>query len=280
MNHLIGAYLRSGTVIQISFWLTLCTLAGYLAGIFIGRKWWGKICSHMLALNMILFLVNIFIGWTVKGRPPFQSLLESLYLLGFFLLLFGAWAGLVRGAHIAGLVASALVLLIHFYGFARPDLEPVFSPPALKSFWFVPHVISYFLAYSAFVFSSLGAIVVILNHPGKSRFYENYLGGPEFDWDYYLNKMAAIGFTALTIGLVLGSVWSKNIWFSYWIWDFKQVWAVITWLIFSVFLHCRYVLGWSGRKSSWLILLGLAVIIFTYLGLNFLPFSNFNRHTF
>lgn len=280
MINIVGNYFRSGAVIQVSFWLTVCGLIGYLAGIFVRRKWWIRICSHFLALNMVLFLAHIIISWSELGRPPFQSLLESLYLLGFFLLFYGSWTGHFRGAHISGMTAQALALFIHIYRFVKPDLEPVFSPPALTSYWFIPHVISYFLAYGAFIFSALGAVIIILNPRGQSWFRMSYLGGPEFDWDHHVNRMVSVGFTALTIGLAMGSIWSKNAWFSYWIWDYKQVWAVMTWLIFAVYLHSRYIHDWSGRRSAWLILLGLAVIIFTYLGLNFLPFSDFNRHSF
>ena len=67
------------------------------------------------------------------------------------------------------------------------------------------------------------------------------------------------------------SVWAHNAWGSYWSWDPKETWSLITWLIYAALLHLRLVRGWRGKRTAVLSLVGFASVLFTYLGVNYLP---------
>ena len=83
-------------------------------------------------------------------------------------------------------------------------------------------------------------------------------------------RTISFGFPMLTIGIIAGAVWANEAWGSYWSWDPKETWALITWLIFATYLHARITKGWEGKKTAILGGLGFFVIWICYLGVNFL----------
>ena len=83
-------------------------------------------------------------------------------------------------------------------------------------------------------------------------------------------KMITIGFPLLTLMLITGSIWANRAWGSYWSWDPKEDWALITWLVYATYLHVRITRGWSGRKSAYFSIVGFAVVMFTFLGVTYL----------
>lgn len=87
------------------------------------------------------------------------------------------------------------------------------------------------------------------------------------NWSY---RIIGLGFPFLTIGIISGGVWANEAWGSYWSWDPKETWALITWLVFATYLHARITKGWQGKKTAILGGLGFFVIWICYLGVNFL----------
>jgi cytochrome c-type biogenesis protein CcsB len=83
-------------------------------------------------------------------------------------------------------------------------------------------------------------------------------------------RIIGLGFPLLTIGIIAGAVWANEAWGSYWSWDPKETWALITWLVFAAYLHARITRGWQGRKPAILASLGLVVVWICYLGVNLL----------
>jgi cytochrome c-type biogenesis protein CcsB len=83
-------------------------------------------------------------------------------------------------------------------------------------------------------------------------------------------RMIGLGFPLLTIGIIAGAVWANEAWGSYWSWDPKETWAMITWLMFAAYLHARITRGWQGRKPALLAASGFVVVWICYLGVNLL----------
>lgn len=88
--------------------------------------------------------------------------------------------------------------------------------------------------------------------------------------DNYSYRILALGFPLLTVGILSGAVWANQAWGSYWSWDPKESWALITWLVFAVYLHARITKGWSGQRPAIIATLGFFVVWFCYLGVNLL----------
>ena len=83
-------------------------------------------------------------------------------------------------------------------------------------------------------------------------------------------RIIGLGFPLLTVGIISGGVWANEAWGSYWSWDPKETWALITWLVFAAYLHARITKGWQGRKPAFLAAGGFGIIWVCYLGVNLL----------
>ncbi|NJM46062.1 MAG: c-type cytochrome biogenesis protein CcsB [Alkalinema sp. RU_4_3] len=83
-------------------------------------------------------------------------------------------------------------------------------------------------------------------------------------------RIIGLGFPLLTIGIISGGVWANEAWGSYWSWDPKETWALITWLMFAAYLHTRITRGWQGRRPAYLAAAGFVVVWICYLGVNLL----------
>jgi cytochrome c-type biogenesis protein CcsB len=81
-------------------------------------------------------------------------------------------------------------------------------------------------------------------------------------------RMIAIGWPLLTAGIITGAVWANSAWGTYWSWDPKETWSLITWFIYAIYLHARYVRGWKGTQMAVISAVGFIAVIFTYLGVN------------
>jgi cytochrome c-type biogenesis protein CcsB len=82
-------------------------------------------------------------------------------------------------------------------------------------------------------------------------------------------KSIAVGFPLFTIGgLIMGAIWANSAWGKYWTWDPKETWSLITWFVYALYLHARFVGGWRGKRVAILAVIGFVAVIFTYLGVN------------
>jgi len=88
--------------------------------------------------------------------------------------------------------------------------------------------------------------------------------------DLLIYQSAALGFVFLAIGIITGSVWAHYAWGAYWSWDPKETWSLITWLVYAIMIHARYVRGWHGKRLAVLAVIGFVCMLFTYLGVNLL----------
>ena len=88
--------------------------------------------------------------------------------------------------------------------------------------------------------------------------------------DDIIHKTLVFGFLWLSAGIITGAVWANSAWGTYWSWDPKETWSLITWFVYAATLHARFTRGWGGRRIAWLAVLGFLSVIFTYYGVNFL----------
>jgi cytochrome c-type biogenesis protein CcsB len=98
-------------------------------------------------------------------------------------------------------------------------------------------------------------------------FFKPYMP-PLIQLDDVTYRMIAIGWPLLTAGIITGAVWANSAWGTYWGWDPKETWSLITWFIYAIYLHARYVRGWKGSQMAVISAVGFLAVIFTYLGVN------------
>jgi cytochrome c-type biogenesis protein CcsB len=201
------------------------------------------------------------------GHAPLSNLYESLV---FFAWAIGLALIVVRykyGADIVVLLGLPLVFLVMASTFL---LDHTIKPliPALQSNWLAAHVITCFLGYGCFTVSFVAAAVLLLTGASRSGEKRPLRGGVLDDIVY---KSVLVGFPMLTIGIVTGAAWADYAWGSYWSWDPKETWSLITWLVYAAFLHARLARGWTGNRTALLSVAGFSAVLFTYFGVNYLP---------
>lgn len=111
--------------------------------------------------------------------------------------------------------------------------------------------------------------LIIEEDNSSARVKENRLSLLE-SIDNLSYRTISFGFPLLTIGIIAGAVWANEAWGSYWSWDPKETWALITWLVFASYLHARITKSWQGKKPAIIASLGFVVVWICYLGVNFL----------
>jgi len=279
----------------ITYWTNLSLFSDSVLLPKIGR-------TSTLIANLLLFFI-LCSRWIVAGYFPLSNLYESLLFLTWLLLTIYFYIETKTKSKLIGSVLIPVALLIN--GFANLTLSPEMqkaSPlvPALQSNWLMMHVSMMLLSYGTLIIGSLLCILFLVISRYKDidfkviddsslplynimlDYYETKLLSPSNEiselgklkllqsidnWSY---RIIGLGFPFLTIGIISGGVWANEAWGSYWSWDPKETWALITWLIFAIYLHARITKGWEGKKTAILGGLGFFVIWICYLGVNFL----------
>ncbi|MDP3695448.1 MAG: c-type cytochrome biogenesis protein CcsB, partial [Desulfocapsaceae bacterium] len=212
------------------------------------------------------------------GRAPLTNMYESVVFFAWtiiFIYLIIEWKFKTR---IIGAFAVPFALLAMAYASFASGITKEIVPliPALQSNWLITHVVTCFIGYAAFaVAAGLGIMYLIKNTSETRQAASNdttLLGSlpPLKVLDDITHKTMVFGFLWLSIGIITGAIWANSAWGTYWSWDPKETWSLITWFIYAITLHARYTRGWGGTRIAWLAIFGFISVIFTYYGVNFL----------
>ena len=166
-----------------------------------------------------------------------------------------------------GVVVAPVVFLIIGYA-AMQNREVRELMPALKSGWLAVHVSTAIISYGAFGVSFAVSLLYLLRGRKKdSEFWQKNI--PEEErLDLISYRAVSLGFLFLTFVIVTGAIWAEQAWGSYWSWDPKETWALITWIIYAIYLHLRLSRGWKGKAAAIFAVIGFICVIFTYIGVN------------
>lgn len=213
-------------------------------------------------------MLTIFIAglWLSLERPPLRTMGETRLWYSLFALLSGLFTYIVwhyRWILSFSTVLATVFIMINIF---RPEIHDQTLMPALQSPWFIPHVTVYMFSYSL-----LGCAFIIAV-AGLCGAGEKML--PSADTLVY------IGLAFLTFGMLSGALWAKEAWGNYWSWDPKEVWALITWLSYLLYIHLRLVGRVSHRTLYILLILSFAFLQMCWWGLNYLPSAQDSIHMY
>ena len=166
-----------------------------------------------------------------------------------------------------GVVITPVIFLLIGYA-AMQSKEVRELMPALRSNWLAIHVSTAIISYGAFGVSFAVSLMFLLRERmTDSEFWHQHV--PESrKLDTISYRAVSLGFLFLTIVLVTGAIWAERAWGSYWSWDPKETWALITWFIYAIYLHLRLSRGWRDRRAALFAVIGFVCVIFTYIGVN------------
>ncbi|HET6698863.1 MAG TPA: c-type cytochrome biogenesis protein CcsB [Nocardioidaceae bacterium] len=190
------------------------------------------------------------------------------------------WLGpVVTGFNVVILMLAVLVL----YEPAGPLV------PALHSYWLVIHVIAAIVATGAFTVGGMASLLFLVRSRAEARAAESgtplrrgYIARlPQAAvLDRVAYRLHAFGFPIWTFAaLVAGPIWAQYAWGRYWGWDPKEVWAFITWVVYASYLHARATAGWKGKAAAIIALIGLATLLFNFVGINYF-FGSTSQHSY
>ena len=232
-------------------------LFAFLATV-LGRKKTGRV---FYLTGFIVAMIAFGYRWYDVRHVPFQNMFEVFLSMG--MLLYPLSIFCRRALRVGGEAADMLIgaILLFPAGFVF-HADPEKLPPALQSWLFTPHVAAYLISYVILAKAAIQAFCQINDKAGSTN--ENLI-----DYETGTYRMICFGFPFLTLGLILGSWWGKLAWGDYWGWDPKELWSLVSWLVYVGYFHFRYMFGKKyARINSGLAVLGLAAIVITLLWVN------------
>jgi cytochrome c-type biogenesis protein CcsB len=252
----------------------------YIFKMVTGKEFWGSLASMIAFIGLIVQTVGLILRWFESykmgiGHAPLSNLYESLIFFSWtIVLLYLIIEWRIKSRNLGAFVVPFAFFSMAFASFS-PNVNARIQPliPALQSNWLISHVITCFFGYAALTIAcGLGFMYLLkgLEEEGKPRLFFRLLPGREIV-DELTYHSVVIGFIFLTLGIITGSVWAYSAWGSYWSWDPKETWSLITWLIYAAMLHSRFVHGWKGKRMAIMSIIGFVSVLFTYFGVNYLP---------
>ncbi len=243
---------------------SLLWIFGAVASVFSRRRLPAVVLTGIGSVIFITFIAGV---WITLGRPPLRTMGETRLWFSLFLSLIGLGVYLrwrYRWVLPFGCLMAVMFACINIF---KPEIHTEELMPALRSPWFVPHVIVYMFAYAVMGIATILAVrflwltrksVAVVGEPVEphqpvevtshtdSRLRNlpkrpqdsDFRHSPEADLRL-CDTLVRIGWGFLTMGIVMGALWAKQAWGDYWTWDPKETWAAATWLSYLLYLHLR-----------------------------------------
>ncbi len=225
-------------------------------------KWCIGFTTAQIAV-LALFIVGF---WISIERPPFKTMGETRLWFSFFmpvaaLFTYSVWKYKYVIAY--GTVLSTVFILINIL---KPEMHSKELMPALQSPYFIPHVAIYMLAYAfmggsfvlgiAYLFKNNDKIFPIINH------------------------LVLIGIVGLGIGMIVGSLWAKEAWGTFWSWDPKETWALATWLCYFMYYYLQKEFPHRKKIAITILIIAFLSLQICWVGVNYLPSASSSVHAY
>lgn len=241
-------------------------LALYFIGMIL--SFFARTKEKLQKISWLLFLagfafetVYLIMRGVQAGRVPMSNQFEFATMFSFgiaLILIFLHYRNRLAWLETIGMIMVWAILL---YASTQPrEINDLM--PALKSVWFVTHIGSAAFSYACFMLAGACGIRYILTvkkDPKDAKLVQ---------MDYFMYRLIAIGLLLLTVTIVIGAVWAEEAWSAFWTWDPKEVWALITWILYAIYLHLRLNRRKSGTFLAWYAIISIPVVLFTFIGVN------------
>jgi len=251
---------------QLAMGVYLLAAAGYIAYIIKPEQKWTAPASLWVTVSAFLLHIAYFvIRWTESGRIPMTSFFEAANFLGMGIVLVFLIMEFRFKIPALGSFMLPLVIILMAPALVLPgDIKEI--NPLLKSGWLGVHTSFAVLGDAAFAFAFIVSIMYLIQ---ERQLKAKHLGAifhrlPSLDiMDTLGYKALTFGWPLFTLGMLTGSIWANSAWGTYWSWDPKETWSLITWVIYLALLHLRTI-GWRGRKMAFLSIIGFIFVLISF----------------
>ncbi len=237
------------------------------------KKWIKLILNTLVGFTIIGVLILAYglgLRWYVSGHAPWSNGYEATVFVAFVLTVAGLIFGLKRNKFIitAAVLFASFLLGIATLSMMNPQITPLV--PVLKSYWLKIHVAIITGSYAFLGLSALLGFVNLLlyilrNQANKKRF------NLQINELTYVSELTmTVGLYMLSIGTFLGGVWASESWGRYWSWDPKEVWSLISMMVYIFILHMRLIPGLQGKFAfNFASIIAIGTLIMTFFGVNY-----------
>ncbi|MCL1815139.1 MAG: c-type cytochrome biogenesis protein CcsB [Treponema sp.] len=243
--------------------LYLLSVILYFTGMALKTKIIPRIVWFVFLAGFLLH-TGYFLGrGMVAGRLPLSNQFEFAMSLSWGVGLIYIILRIKFKADWITAVALPSVFLILFYASFLPrDIKELM--PALRSPWFGFHIGAAVVSYASFVLAGCAGIrYLLLLKKGEP---EDGTHLRQIDSLSY--RLIGLGMIMLTVVILSGSVWAEQAWSSFWSWDPKELWSLITWLVYAIYLHQRLRKKWRGKPMAIFSFVAVIIVLFTFIGVN------------
>lgn len=232
---------------------------------------YGRVAVSLTVLAFALHGVSVLARGLSAARVPWGNMFE--FSVTGALAVTGAYLVLLSRRDLRHLGTFVVLPVLLTLGLAVTVLytESAQLVPALKSVWLVIHVLAAIVASGIFTVAFAQTVVFLAQDRRERRgapasFLDRLPGAEALDRSAY--RMHAFAYPIWTFAVIAGAIWAENAWGRYWGWDPKEVWAFVTWIVYTTYLHARATAGWKGRKAAYIALVGYATFLFNYFVVN------------
>ena len=263
--------MKEATLFPLAFLSYGLALIIYFASNFSSREKLARYGSFFSILGFSLHTLALIARTVESGHAPFTNMYESLSFLSWSTVLVLILSE--RKFRAYRLSGYLMLIVIALMALASSPLMPKdVAPlvPALQSYWLWLHVSVTLLGEAFFALAFVASIFYLIAIRRKEAGHRISPAMEPEKLDSLSYRAIAIGFPLFTLGgLIFGMVWANVAWGRYWGWDPKEVWSLITWFVYALYLHTRIVMGWKGKRSALIAVLGFLAALFTYFGVNY-----------
>ena len=241
---------------------SLFWISGAIVSVISKRRLPAAVLTGCGSAIFMTFIVGV---WISLGRPPLRTMGETRLWFSLFLSLIGLVVYLRRRYRWVLPFGCLMAVMFASINIFKPEIHTEELMPALRSPWFVPHVIVYMFAYAVMGIATILALRILwltrrsaagsAPAPGSTTPATVDAAAsplsPSLQGDLRLcDTLVRMGWGFITMGIVMGALWAKQAWGDYWTWDPKETWAAATWLSYLLYMHLRQGSALSSVTSA------------------------------
>lgn len=246
----------------------------------VGKKQLGHLASLVLRLAFLLHSAFLICRTINLQRLPFVGSYEfgNMFIWATALVYLWTEWRLKDKYYAVGAFLTPLITLYIAYLTVVPQLLPTVTisrlhqqlRPVLQSPWLKIHVSASIFGYAGFTLAFAAAVMWIFKTKAAQNSTLGFALPEQNTLEEYMYRAAAFGFLFQSIMIITGAIWADTSWGRYWGWDPKEMWSLITWFVYAVYLHARFTQGWSGLRTVALVMVGWVAMVFTWVGVAWL----------
>lgn len=224
------------------------------------------LAPHTLALGL---------RWYSTGHGPYLRRYEvysSNVWIGMVMFAAAQWRRPVLRT-LGIIVMPVSFLVIGMAVLSSSEIRPL--PETFQTFWLFVHIFFAKTAYGACLIGMALAVIYLVGQrqSGSMKGWASRMPDSAVI-DELSYRFTGFGFIMIGIMIAAGAIWANNAWGTYWNWDPVEIWSLISWIIYGIYLHLRYMHGWKEKKAAWLNIASFAILLFTLLGIGIFYISS------